>query len=49
MPLSQDAIEQLKTAYYEAYGKLLSDEDAWSLGYRLLEGASGAKRRRERQ
>ncbi len=36
MPLSRKAIEKLKTIYKDAYGKELSDDDAWEMGHRLL-------------
>ena len=36
MPLSRKAIEELKTIYKDAYGKELSDHDAWEMGHRLL-------------
>lgn len=36
MPLSRDAIEELKTIYRKEYGRELSDEAAWEMGHRLL-------------
>jgi hypothetical protein len=36
MPLSRSAIEELKAIYKKAYGKELSDDDAWEMGHRLL-------------
>jgi hypothetical protein len=36
MPLSQQAIEDLKAIYRKHYGRDLPDEEAWEMGHRLL-------------
>ena len=36
MPLTQQAIEELKTIYRTHYGHDLPDEEAWEMGNRLL-------------
>jgi hypothetical protein len=37
MPLSSEVIEELKVIYRREYGKALSDQEAWAMGYRLAE------------
>jgi len=36
MPLSRDAINELKAIYSSEFGENLSDRDAWEMGHRLL-------------
>ena len=36
MPLTQRAIDELKTIHREETGEILSDEEAWEMGNRLL-------------
>lgn len=36
MPLTQNAIDDLKAIYRRKYGEDLSDDEAWEMGNRLL-------------
>jgi len=36
MPLSRQAIEELKTIHRRKTGEELSDDEAWAMGHRLL-------------
>lgn len=36
MPLSREAIEELKAIHRKETGELLTDDDAWAMGHRLV-------------
>jgi len=36
MPLTREAIEELKAIYREEFGEELSDDEAWEMGHRLV-------------
>ncbi len=36
MPLTQEAIDDLKKIHFEEYGEELTNDEAWEMGVRLL-------------
>jgi len=36
MPLTQEAIDDLKKIHFEEYGEKLTNDEAWEMGVRLL-------------